>query len=145
MQNKDGQRIEERDSRGQVESTGTLMSPNYGLIAKLKPANITSHECWWGKSRVPGIYALGTARAELENDYSTDEKHHPGCEFMKMEMSGKSIADCHKLYMLIRSGNILPVVSFGEKQIDTPVRQLRDLIRIWWHSVITDIRSRMVA
>ena len=143
MQNKDGQKIEERDSRGQCESTGTLGSPNYNLIARLKPANITSHECWWGQSRSPGVYVLGSARAELENSSSRDEKHHPGCVFMKLEMEGKNIQDCHELYVLIRSGNILPVVSFGEKQIDTPVRQLRDLFRIWWRSVITDIRSRM--
>jgi hypothetical protein len=145
MQNKDGQKIEERDSRGQCESTGTLGSPNYNLIARLKPANITSHECWWGQSRSPGVYVLGSARAELENSSSRDEKNHPGHVFMTLDMAGKSINDCHELYELIRAGDILPVLPYEEKQMTTPIHELRDLFRILFRRIVINIRSRMAA
>lgn len=145
LQGKDGKTLDELDVKGQKESVGSIKAPNYDLIAKLKPATVSVHECWWGVSRIPGQYVHCSARAELENDHSRDFDNHPGCEFMKLEMTGRNIHECRELYVLIMSGKILPAVSYEEKQIETPARQVRDLIRELWCSVLTEVRSRMAA
>src|SRR3989344_6169488 len=130
----DGNPIEERDF-------GTTLNPNYATIQFLAsvgcpPKRFTIREVWWGEKRVRGIYKLGTATAEVDRHM---DRKPTGELFHTLDIECTNIGDGKNLYTLIRSGKILTAISYEEKQIDTPAHQLRDLIRIWWKSVLTSI------
>jgi len=124
---------------------GEFLSPNFKNIEAFSPEYFTSRDYWKVSTcppRILGQYKLGSATAELT-------VHHAGGKTPELDyfldIRFEKFEDGQKLYTLIRSGRILPRISYEEQQIKTPVQQMRDLIRIWWRSVVTDIRSRMAA
>lgn len=136
---KDGNPIEKGDF-------GTILNPNHATMQSLSSEGcpvkrFTIKESWWGNDRIKGIYKLGSATAEVGR--STD-RLKDGEVYISVQMECTEINDGRELYILIRSGNILPIISYEEKQIDTPVRQFRDLLRIWWRSVVIGFRSRVL-
>lgn len=102
-------------------------------------------------ARITGQYRHGTATGELTR---VDQGKGRLNRFLRLKFV--SLKDGQELYTLIRSGQILPQVSYEEKQIDTPIQQARDLVRLLWRQLVTsaaiqfrswaaDIRSRMAA
>jgi len=127
----------------EAKNFGDFLCPEFKNIEAFKPEYFTSRDYWKVSTcpeRILGQYRLGTAVAELT-------RRHTGGKSLELdywlEMRFEKFEDGQKLYTLIRSGQILPRISYEEQQIKTPFQQMRDLIRIWWRSVITDIRSRM--
>lgn len=107
------------------------------------PVRFTIREVWWGESRVRGIYKIDTAVGEV--DRHVGERPATGEHYHTVDIECTNIDHGSELYRLIRAGKITPSESFDEKQINSPIPQLRDLVRIWWRSVVTKIRSHMSA
>lgn len=133
---KDGTKIETKN-----ESTGDLVNPNRPLLEKLQAASISEHDCWWGIPRESGVYKLGSATAKLECGIAP-HPDKPDSRFQKLEISGPDLDDLCELYQLIRAGDILPHILYDKKQVDSPVRQFRDLVREFFRLLRIHLRSR---
>lgn len=95
--------------------------------------------------RITGEYQLGSASAELYRESGAYHTNNYQWAQYRFQMKARLLEDAQRLYELIRAGKILPTVSYEEEQVDTPIRQFRDLVREFFHLVRIHIRSRFAA
>ena len=131
---------------------GSILDASQTEVEQMNPEYITYYDHLEDyPSRILGQYKFGTATAELTRVYQGKSGY---TRFLRLKFV--KLADGQEIYTLIRAGKILPRISYEEKQIDTPVQQLRDLARLLFRQLVTttvtqfrswaaDIRSRMAA
>lgn len=117
------------DQKGELVTTnaGTIASPNLEAITQTNPSRMTFIAVFPGNHRASGIYEYRTARAHV--DERSDKRGYPE---NVLDLAFVKIEDGQKLYELIRSGKMAPTISFGEKQVPAPLRNLKDLAKEAW-------------
>lgn len=127
------------DHRGEAFDmcAGTITSPNFEKIKTTNPSRMSFVAHFRGEYRAAGIYEYRTARAHV--DQHVDGK---GYAFTTLNLGFEKIEDGQTLYELVRSGKMAPTISFEEKQVPSPLRNLKDLTKEAWEIIRRQVTAR---